>query len=301
MLRHSITMETSATSSGEGTSYVGYGSRSIIIETDPGYLSDVVKTTEGQMETTYERWTDNSITVSYLDGSELQLQTKPHAVLGLIAPYIARRTIQLPYDPLENNIEWKFRKRKERYSNKHTISRHMFVNGRNILTLDYSQKTKQSKIYDDHTKFVLHVSYDDKGQPYQWSSSGDNAFANLTYDRFGHATVWNRGRQTEQLWFDVYGQIMKRQTSAEGTWVYANDKHIKTLTPPGQTLGYTFGYDNYNHLRLLSTPMGVTYTTSVARGVGFMRSKISIQNLGTWLIKDFDDNGNLLMQRFTGK
>lgn len=37
------------------------------------------------------------------------------------------------------------------------IGRRMRVNGRNVLSLDYSRKTKVEKIYDDHTQFTLKV------------------------------------------------------------------------------------------------------------------------------------------------
>lgn len=65
------------------------------------------------MRTVYKRWTDNSISVHYLDNSELTLETKPHPFLGLSAPSLAKRTIHLPDDPLENKIEWQTRKEKE--------------------------------------------------------------------------------------------------------------------------------------------------------------------------------------------
>lgn len=64
----------------------------------------------GAMSTVYKRWTDNSISVHYLDNSELTLETKPHPFLGLSAPSLAKRTIHLPDDPLENKIEWQTRK-----------------------------------------------------------------------------------------------------------------------------------------------------------------------------------------------
>jgi len=67
----------------------------------------------GAMITTYKRWTDNSISVHYLDESELILETRPHPVLGLTAPFLAKRTIHLPADPLENEIVWRTRKEKE--------------------------------------------------------------------------------------------------------------------------------------------------------------------------------------------
>lgn len=109
-------METSATSPGSaGTNdlQIGVGTRAVVIATQPGYLSDIVTTTEGDMTATYKRWTDNSISVHFLDGSELSLETKPHPVLGLTAPFLAKRTIHLPQDPLENNIEWRTRKQLE--------------------------------------------------------------------------------------------------------------------------------------------------------------------------------------------
>ena len=65
------------------------------------------------MKAVYERYTDNSISVKYLDDSELIIETKPHPVFGLTAPSLAKRTIQLPVDPLENKVEWRTRKETE--------------------------------------------------------------------------------------------------------------------------------------------------------------------------------------------
>jgi len=33
----------------------------------------------------------------------------------------------------------------------------MAVNGRNVLSLDYSRAHRMEKIYDDHTKFMLRI------------------------------------------------------------------------------------------------------------------------------------------------
>lgn len=112
--RHTLTMTQVATSVGDTTvNRKGVGSRAVIITTEPGYICDIVTTQEGEMRAIYKRWTDNSISVQFLDGSELVLETKPHPILGLTAPFLAKRTIHLPQDPLENNIEWRRRKRLE--------------------------------------------------------------------------------------------------------------------------------------------------------------------------------------------
>lgn len=37
------------------------------------------------------------------------------------------------------------------------LGRRMRVNGRNVLSLDFSQNYKMEKIYDDHTKFMLKI------------------------------------------------------------------------------------------------------------------------------------------------
>ena len=132
---HTVTMKTIATSAGE--EQTGVGSRNVIISTEPGYICDVITTVEGKtdnynlederivtslildwlcagaMRTVYRIWTDNSISVRYLDESELILETKPHPVLGLTSPSLAKRTIQLPSDPLESKIEWRRRKEEE--------------------------------------------------------------------------------------------------------------------------------------------------------------------------------------------
>lgn len=65
------------------------------------------------MKTVYERWTDNSMAVKYLDGSTVTIETKPHPILGHTTPFLAKRTAKLPADPLENKIEWRTRKEAE--------------------------------------------------------------------------------------------------------------------------------------------------------------------------------------------
>ncbi|XP_078481639.1 teneurin-3 isoform X2 [Ciona intestinalis] len=301
--RQTVTMKRAAPSSGGESSLIGVGRRDVVITTEPGYLCDIITTTEGAMTTTYERWTDNSISVRYLDDSELTLETKPHPVLGLTAPFLAKRTIQLPADPLENKIEWSTRKEREngQSSNKFLLGRRMLVNGRNILSLDYSQAMKMDRIYDDHTKFMLRIQYDSRGLPTLWMPSKGITPVNVTYDQSGHAVTWQRGPQNENLRYDVYGNLQSAQRGDGQLWRYTYGNkisHLSLSSPPAQ---YTFTYDDNQSLQRVTLPSGLSFAVDRRLGIGFIRHTFLGSTGKTSLIIDRNDKGEILSSYYPGE
>uniref|UniRef100_H2YAD5 Uncharacterized protein n=1 Tax=Ciona savignyi TaxID=51511 RepID=H2YAD5_CIOSA len=292
-----------APSSGHESSQIGVGRRDVVITTEPGYLCDIITTTEGAMTTTYKRWTDNSISVRYLDESELTLETKPHPVLGLTAPFLAKRTIQLPADPLENQIEWNTRKEREsgQYSNKFLLGRRMLVNGRNILSLDYSQVMNMDRIYDDHTKFMLRIQYNTRGLPTLWMPSKGITPVNVTYDASGHAVTWQRGRQNEQLRYDVYGNLQSARKADGQLWRYTYGNKISHLSLPTPSSQFTFTYDENESLQRVTLPSSLSFAVDRRIGVGFIRNSFQGTNGRTALIIDRNDKQEILSTFYPGK
>ncbi|XP_076799431.1 teneurin-3-like isoform X4 [Clavelina lepadiformis] len=303
--KHTVTMETAATAKGDNAAQIGVGRRDVIITTEPGYLCDIITTVEGAMTTRYKRWTDNSISVHYLDDSELTLETKPHPVLGLTAPFLAKRTIQLPADPLENKIEWRTRKEKENGfgSQQFLLGRRMRVNDRNILSLDFSQATMLEKIYDDHTKFMLRIRYNNRGLPTLWMpKNGESSYpVNVTYDSSGHASTWQRGLYNEAVRYDSRGNVQSA-VMADGTvWRYINGDRIVHLSVPGASSQYTFSYNHDDSLQRVTLPSGLGYTIDKKIGTGFMRTTISGPGNTLTLVQDHNDRGNLLTTFYPGE
>uniref|UniRef100_H2YAD0 EGF-like domain-containing protein n=1 Tax=Ciona savignyi TaxID=51511 RepID=H2YAD0_CIOSA len=285
------------------SSQIGVGRRDVVITTEPGYLCDIITTTEGAMTTTYKRWTDNSISVRYLDESELTLETKPHPVLGLTAPFLAKRTIQLPADPLENQIEWNTRKEREsgQYSNKFLLGRRMLVNGRNILSLDYSQVMNMDRIYDDHTKFMLRIQYNTRGLPTLWMPSKGITPVNVTYDASGHAVTWQRGRQNEQLRYDVYGNLQSARKADGQLWRYTYGNKISHLSLPTPSSQFTFTYDENESLQRVTLPSSLSFAVDRRIGVGFIRNSFQGTNGRTALIIDRNDKQEILSTFYPGE
>nr|CAB3264552.1 teneurin-3 [Phallusia mammillata] len=301
--RYTVTIETAATSA--GSTKMGVGRRDVVISTEPGYLCDLITTTEGAMMTTYKRWTDNSISVHYLDDSDLILETKPHPVLGLTAPFLAKRTIRLPSDPLENEIVWRTRKEKDAGSGSHTsqflLGRRMAVNGRNILSLDYSQALKMEKIYDDHAKFMLRVQYNDRGLPTLWMPNNVISPVNVTYDPKGHASTWQRGRHTEHITYDASGNMQSVRTPDGNTWRYTYGNLMARMIPPHSTGHFTFAYDGSSNLHKLTLPSGLTYTLDRRIGIGFVRTTFIGADGVDMLVLDNNDHGSPLAVYYPGE
>nr|XP_039266115.1 teneurin-3-like isoform X3 [Styela clava] len=302
---HTVTMTTAATSVGNAEeNQRGVGSRGVIITTQPGFICDIVTTQEGEMTAMYQRWTDNSISVHFLDGSDLSLETKPHPVLGLTAPFLAKRTIHLPQDPLENNIEWRTRKQLESASTKderYLLGRRMRVNGRNILSLDYSQNFRRENIYDDHTKFVLKIQYNDRGMPTLWMPNNGITPVNVTYDRLGHPVTWQRGPNHELLAYDEKGRITNRRTVDGATWTYLNQENVVQLSVPKSTSHYTYVYDDFENVRRVNLPSGAVFLVTRFMGTGFKRTVVQISAGSLKMFVDVDDRNNLLMQQYQGE
>uniref|UniRef100_H2YAD4 EGF-like domain-containing protein n=1 Tax=Ciona savignyi TaxID=51511 RepID=H2YAD4_CIOSA len=290
------------------SSQIGVGRRDVVITTEPGYLCDIITTTEGKLflqitPNPIECFTNNSISVRYLDESELTLETKPHPVLGLTAPFLAKRTIQLPADPLENQIEWNTRK--ERESGKFTLlfllGRRMLVNGRNILSLDYSQVMNMDRIYDDHTKFMLRIQYNTRGLPTLWMPSKGITPVNVTYDASGHAVTWQRGRQNEQLRYDVYGNLQSARKADGQLWRYTYGNKISHLSLPTPSSQFTFTYDENESLQRVTLPSSLSFAVDRRIGVGFIRNSFQGTNGRTALIIDRNDKQEILSTFYPGE
>lgn len=103
-----------------------------------------------------------------------------------------------------------------------TLRQHLFqAHGRNLLSIDFDRNTRTEKIYDDHRKFTLRITYDAQGRPAIWQPSSSLAVVNVSYSSTGRLVGLHRGSMSERTEFDQQGRILSRAFVDGKVWSYS--------------------------------------------------------------------------------
>lgn len=94
------------------------------------------------------------------------------------------------------------------------------MNGRNILSVDYDRTLRTERIYDDHRKFLLKISYDVTGHPAVWMPSSKLLLVNVTRRSNGQLSAIQWGSVLERVEHDEQGRIHTRVFPDGKTWSY---------------------------------------------------------------------------------
>lgn len=95
------------------------------------------------------------------------------------------------------------------------------AHGRNLLSIDFDRNTRTEKIYDDHRKFTLRITYDAQGRPAIWQPSSSLAVVNVSYSSTGQLVGLHRGSMSERTEFDQQGRILSRTFVDGKVWSYS--------------------------------------------------------------------------------
>lgn len=95
------------------------------------------------------------------------------------------------------------------------------AHGRNLLSIDFDRNTRTEKIYDDHRKFTLRITYDSQGRPAIWQPSSSLAVVNVSYSSTGRLVGLHRGSMSERTEFDQQGRILSRTFVDGKVWSYS--------------------------------------------------------------------------------
>lgn len=95
------------------------------------------------------------------------------------------------------------------------------AHGRNLLSIDFDRNTRTEKIYDDHRKFTLRITYDAQGRPAIWQPSSSLAVVNVSYSSTGQLVGLHRGSMSERTEFDPQGRILSRSFVDGKVWSYS--------------------------------------------------------------------------------
>lgn len=95
------------------------------------------------------------------------------------------------------------------------------AHGRNLLSIDFDRNTRTEKIYDDHRKFTLRITYDAQGRPAIWQPSSSLAVVNVSYSSTGRLVGLHRGSMSERTEFDQQGRILSRAFVDGKVWSYS--------------------------------------------------------------------------------
>lgn len=79
---------------------------------------------------------------------------------------------------------------------------------------------KTEKIYDDHRKFTLKITYDSAGHPTLWLPGTNFMAVNVTYSSTGQIASIQRGATSERVEYDGQGRIVTRSFADGKTWSY---------------------------------------------------------------------------------
>lgn len=198
-----------------------------------------------QVRNSYQLCNNGTLRVMFANGMGISYHTEPHILAGSVSPTIGRRNITLPTDNGLNSIEWRLRKEITKgkitvFGRKLRVNRasafflpwvmcisvysHMFVfqaHGRNLLSIDFDRNTRTEKVYDDHRKFTLRITYDAQGRPAIWQPSSSLAVVNVSYAATGRLVGLHRGSMSERTEFDPQGRILSRTFVDGKVWSYS--------------------------------------------------------------------------------
>ncbi|XP_073499599.1 teneurin-3 isoform X15 [Phyllobates terribilis] len=253
---------------------------------------------QDQLRNSYQVGYDGSIRIIYGNGMDLHFQTEPHILAGPANPTVTKRNMTLPGENGHNLVEWRFRK--EQVQGKvNVFGRKLRVNGRNLLSVDYDRTMKTEKIYDDHRKFTLKISYDSAGHPTLWLPGSNFMSVNVTYSSTGQIASIQRGATNERVEYDGQGRIVSRSFADGKTWSYTYLEKTMVLLLHSQRQ-YIFEYDLLDRLSAITMPSVARHTMQTVRSIGYYRNIYNPPESNASVIMDYNEEGLLLQSAFLG-
>ncbi|XP_016101314.1 teneurin-2-like [Sinocyclocheilus grahami] len=204
----------------------------------------------------------------------------------------------LPTDNGLNSIEWRLRK--ELSKGKVTVfGRKLRAHGRNLLSIDFDRNTRTEKIYDDHRKFTLRITYDAQGRPAIWQPSSSLAVVNVSYSSTGQLVGLHRGSMSERTEFDPQGRILSRSFVDGKVWSYSYlDKSMVLLLQSQRQ--YVFEFDASNRITAVTMPSVARHTMFTHVSIGYIRNTYNPPESNASIIYDFSEDGRPQAAYFLG-
>ncbi|ROJ29368.1 Teneurin-2, partial [Anabarilius grahami] len=253
---------------------------------------------QDQVRNSYQLCNNGTLRVMYANGMGISYHTEPHILAGSVSPTIGRRNITLPTDNGLNSIEWRLRK--ELSKGKVTVfGRKLRAHGRNLLSIDFDRNTRTEKIYDDHRKFTLRITYDAQGRPAIWQPSSSLAVVNVSYSSTGQLVGLHRGSMSERTEFDPQGRILSRSFVDGKIWSYSYlDKSMVLLLQSQRQ--YIFEFDASNHITAVTMPSVARHTMFTHVSIGYIRNTYNPPESNASIIYDFSEDGRPQATYFLG-
>ncbi|MCJ8734133.1 hypothetical protein PDJAM_G00231810 [Pangasius djambal] len=253
---------------------------------------------QDQVRNSYQLSNNGTLRVIYANGMGISYHTEPHILAGSVSPTIGRRNITLPTDNGLNSIEWRLRK--ELTKGKVTVfGRKLRAHGRNLLSIDFDRNTRTEKIYDDHRKFTLRITYDAQGRPAIWQPSSSLAVVNVSYSSTGRLVGLHRGSMSERTEFDQQGRILSRTFVDGKVWSYSYlDKSMVLLLQSQRQ--YIFEFDPSDRITAVTMPSVARHTMFTHVSIGYIRNTYNPPESNASIIYDFSEDGRPQATYFLG-
>ncbi|KAF4091380.1 hypothetical protein AMELA_G00036250, partial [Ameiurus melas] len=253
---------------------------------------------QDQVRNSYQLCNNGTLRVIYANGMGISYHTEPHILAGSVSPTIGRRNITLPTDNGLNSIEWRLRK--ELTKGKVTVfGRKLRAHGRNLLSIDFDRNTRTEKIYDDHRKFTLRITYDAQGRPAIWQPSSSLAVVNVSYSSTGRLVGLHRGSMSERTEFDQQGRILSRTFVDGKVWSYSYlDKSMVLLLQSQRQ--YIFEFDPSDRITAVTMPSVARHTMFTHVSIGYIRNTYNPPESNASIIYDFSEDGRPQATYFLG-
>ncbi|KAK3564553.1 hypothetical protein QTP86_022795, partial [Hemibagrus guttatus] len=253
---------------------------------------------QDQVRNSYQLCNNGTLRVVYANGMGISYHTEPHILAGSVSPTIGRRNITLPTDNGLNSIEWRLRK--ELTKGKVTVfGRKLRAHGRNLLSIDFDRNTRTEKIYDDHRKFTLRITYDAQGRPAIWQPSSSLAVVNVSYSSTGRLVGLHRGSMSERTEFDQQGRILSRTFVDGKVWSYSYlDKSMVLLLQSQRQ--YIFEFDPSDRITAVTMPSVARHTMFTHVSIGYIRNTYNPPESNASIIYDFSEDGRPQATYFLG-
>uniref|UniRef100_A0AAR2LTC1 Teneurin-2 n=1 Tax=Pygocentrus nattereri TaxID=42514 RepID=A0AAR2LTC1_PYGNA len=253
---------------------------------------------QDQVRNSYQLCNNGTLRVMYANGMGISYHTEPHILAGSVSPTIGRRNITLPTDNGLNSIEWRLRK--ELTKGKVTVfGRKLRAHGRNLLSIDFDRNTRTEKIYDDHRKFTLRITYDAQGRPAIWQPSSSLAVVNVSYSTTGQLVGLHRGSMSERTEFDPQGRILSRSFVDGKVWSYSYlDKSMVLLLQSQRQ--YIFEFDSSDRITAVTMPSVARHTMFTHVSIGYIRNTYNPPESNASVIYDFSEDGRPQATYFLG-
>uniref|UniRef100_A0A8C4NBS7 EGF-like domain-containing protein n=1 Tax=Eptatretus burgeri TaxID=7764 RepID=A0A8C4NBS7_EPTBU len=269
----------------------------LILEANISAADTLYSVFRGGASNKYSLGFDGSLRAFYPDGLRIDLVTEPHVSAGPTTPASVIQNISLPIVREGISMEWRMRVDED--GGEFTIGRKLRVNGRNILSIDYNQQTRTEKIYDDHRKFMMHVTYNSQGLPALWLTANKLKPLNLTYSAQGQLLVAKHGASAQKLQYDGFGRVISHTFPDGRMWTFTYPEKANILRLPSQRR-YIFEFDKRDHLVSVIMPTMARHLLGTIRSVGYYRNVYTPPETATLLVEDYTEEGLLLYRAFLG-